>query len=145
MNMKYLIFVLVVVLLLISGFDFKYDPTYTVNITVYTHGTHKLWSYSLNNEIVKVIKYSTNNEKPKTLLDRKLTKAEQKEIDKIMKKFPLKKMKTRYENKLVEGEIHSIYKININGLEKEIYVYFYKEKNLDKLMVMILKLMANKN
>lgn len=139
-SMKYLIFMLLVVLLIVSGFDFKYDPDYSVNITVYTHGTHKLWSYSVNNEAIKVIKYSTSDEKPKTIIDRKLTKKEQADLNGFMKKFPLNKLKKKYENKTIEGEIHYIFDITKDAYKKEIYVYFYTEKNLKKLSQEIDKL-----
>lgn len=139
-NKWLIVFLLFFVLIVISSFDFKYDPTYSVDITVYTHGTHKLWSYSVNNENIKVIKYPTNDEKPKTVLDRKLTKNEQTNLNSFMKKFPLNKLKAKYENKTVEGEIHYIFDITKDAYKKEIYVYFYTEKHLKKLSQEIDKL-----
>ena len=106
---------------------------FSATISVVTHGTHKLTSYRLTNDEVRVIEFSTNAAPPKTVVDRPLSAAENERLQQFVRSFSLDGIKEKYQNERVEGEIHFEYELRLGKQTKNVYVYFRKPADLKGL------------
>ncbi|MBI5218853.1 MAG: hypothetical protein HY958_07980 [Bacteroidia bacterium] len=106
---------------------------FNITITEYTHGTYKIWSYFLSNDSIIVTKFSTNDLPPEIVVKRLLTEKEKNSFNDFIKRFPLASLKKEYSDDKVEGESHFIFDITISNQNKQIYVYFSAQKNLQDL------------
>lgn len=109
------------------------NVNYDVRVIINIFGNHKLWEYHLNNDSIVVTKYSTNADPAETPVNRELTEKEKKNFNDFMSAFPLKDLNNSYSNDQVEGEMSFMFHIVIDGLKKDIYVYFRSQKNLKQL------------
>lgn len=109
------------------------NTNYSVIIDVFVKGTYKEYSYQLVNNKFKAIKYSLNNEPPKTIISRNLTAEEAKEFEQYINSFHLEKLESKYIDENVEGEHHLVYHIKIGKKQKSIYVYFKEQNDLIEL------------
>ncbi|HPQ52527.1 MAG TPA: hypothetical protein PK253_04700 [Spirochaetota bacterium] len=125
--------VFVIMLLVLSCYHPAASNDYTITLTIYTHGTHKLWTWSLDTDSILIIKHSTNNEPDKIILSRKLTAAEKENLQATIKTIPLASLKSAYINRQVQGEIHREFDIRIGSERKKITVYFMEVEPLEKI------------
>lgn len=104
-----------------------------VTLTVFTHGTHKLWTFSLTADSISIIKHSINIEPDTTIVSRKLTPSEKEKVHVLLRSIPLASLKNSYINEQVQGEIHREFDIRIGSKRKKITVYFMEVEPLEKI------------
>ena len=139
---RWALFILALCITVINCTTMEMHPlVYDINVTVFTHGTHKLYYYRLTGDKILGVQYPHNQGPEKILVDRPLNDHEKLKFKTLFEGFPIKQLKNEYVNNQVEGEIHRVFDIKIRDEHKEIYVYFYEQKDIDGLMDEILKLM----
>jgi hypothetical protein len=106
---------------------------YNIKRTDYVKGTYITFTYEIRNDSVYVTRYSTNNQAPKMVYSNKLTSIQIIKLQNILNVFDLKSLNEKYIDENVEGECHSVYDIKIEGVTKNIYVYFVQVPILKKL------------
>jgi len=124
-------------LMLISCYNPETFNDSKVTLTIFTHGTHKLWTFSLSTDSILIIKHSINNKPDTTVVSRKLTLSEKENVYALFKSTPLASLKNSYINKQVEGEIHREFDIRIGSERKKITVYFMEVEPLEKIYKVI--------
>lgn len=105
---------------------------FSVEVNVLLTGREKI-TYHVTNQRITVTEYSFNNEPKEVKVNRNLTPAETKKFTAFLSGFPLAQLKNQYVHSNIEGEIAFRYKINVNSIYKEIYVYYKNQKNLSEL------------
>ncbi len=109
------------------------DVSYSVTVSIFTHGTLKLHEYRLDRDRIEVERFSTNGRSSLIVESRPLTATEKARLGSFFRSFPLARLKDNYSNTTVQGEIHSEYRITVNGIKKNVYVYFMKPTELRPL------------
>jgi hypothetical protein len=74
-----------------------------------------------------------NADPAENIVKRKLTDKEKNNFSEFMCTFPLKDLNKSYDNDQVEGEMSYMFNIAVDGLKKDIFVYFRNQKNLKQL------------
>ncbi len=82
------------------------------------------------------------NKKDYTLVKRVLTDEESSGMKEFLSEFPLDEFKESYYNKGVKDGMQIGFTININGIEKDIYVANYYIKELGELVSKVVKLLS---
>ncbi len=138
-------------LLLISNFvihsksyaqsNSKKMKDYSVKIEIFRKGTYKIFSMQLENREFEAIKFYTNDKPCDTVCNITLAADKVSEIELIISNLSLEGLKDEYVNTGVKGEHHLMYFISIDGIEKEIYVYFEEQEELkqlfEKMMIIV--------
>ena len=105
---------------------------YSVVIDIFRKGTYKTYSYRMENNQFKAVKYRVNKE-PETIASKDLSHDEAKEFEQYIYSFPLENLEDSYTNQEVKGSYHLIYHITIGDKSKSIYVYFKHQNDLLEL------------
>ncbi len=105
-----------------------------INIKQITHGDNPLYTYDFNQNEIRVIKHSGNDEPGLVVVNRVLTKDEKRKLLLFLKTFPLKSLKNKYINKEVKGEVHTLLDIQIKNKHSKIKLYFIKQPDIHKLV-----------
>lgn len=115
-----------------------------VTLTVYTHGTHRLETYRLGNERFIAIRHPRSGSPDVIVADRSLTRDERTRLERFFRGFPLASLSDKYVNPRIEGEVHRVFEISINGKSRTISVYFMEQKDLDALSAEISRLLSGR-
>lgn len=105
---------------------------YSVVIDIFRKGTYKTYSYRMENNQFKAVKYRVNKE-PETIASKDLSHDEAKEFEQYIYSFPLDSLEDSYTNEAIRGSYHLKYHITIGDKSKSVFVYFKRQNDLVEL------------